>query len=208
MSLLPGTRIGKYVIQRKLAEGGMAEIFLASSFGPAAFEKRVVIKRIRPQFACDATFVDMFISEAKLASRLNHANIVQIFDFDQHEDTLYIAMEYVDGTSLAQAHKRAREVGIELEPALAGQIVLEVARGLSFAHRRTERGQALGLVHRDVTPQNILLSYEGAVKLTDFGIAKSALRISTAGLLKGKYAYMSPEQARGSPLTPGLTSLL
>ncbi len=200
MSLPAGTHIGKYIIQRKLAEGGMAEIFLASSFGPEGFEKQVVIKRIRPTFADDASFVEMFVSEARLVSKLNHANIVQIFDFDRHDDTFYIAMEYVRGKSLAQAHQRARELGVPLAPALAAQIVVEVARGLGFAHRLTDHGQPLGLVHRDVTPQNILLSYEGAVKLTDFGIAKAGTRASTVGMLKGKFAYMSPEQSRGQPV--------
>jgi eukaryotic-like serine/threonine-protein kinase len=200
VSLPAGTHIGKYVVQRKLAEGGMAEIFLASSFGPEGFEKQVIIKRIRPAFADDASFIDMFVSEARLVSRLNHANIVQIFDCDRHENTFYIAMEYIRGKSLAQAHQRARELSVPLVPALAAQIVSEVARGLNFAHRLTERGQPLGLVHRDVTPQNILLSYEGAVKLTDFGIAKAGSRASTVGMLKGKFAYMSPEQSRGEPV--------
>ncbi len=200
MSLPAGTRVGKYVIQRKLAEGGMAEIFLASSFGPEGFEKQIIIKRIRPQFAEDAAFVEMFVSEARLVSRLNHANIVQIFDFDSHEDTFYIAMEYIRGKSLAQAHQRSRELSVPLTPVLAAQVVTEVARGLSFAHRLTEHGQPLGLVHRDVTPQNVLLSYEGAVKLTDFGIAKAGTRASTVGVLKGKFAYMSPEQSRGQPV--------
>ncbi len=200
MSLPAGTHIGKYVVQRKLAEGGMAEIFLASSFGPEGFEKQVIIKRIRPTFADDASFIEMFVSEARLVSKLNHANIVQIFDFDRHENTFYIAMEYIRGRSLAQAHQRARELSVPLVPALAAQMVAEVARGLNFAHRLTERGQPLGLVHRDVTPQNILLSYEGAVKLTDFGIAKAGSRASTVGMLKGKFAYMSPEQSRGEPV--------
>jgi serine/threonine protein kinase len=200
LSLPAGTHIGKYVIQRKLAEGGMAEIFLASSFGPEGFEKQVIIKRIRPAFADDASFVEMFVSEARLVSRLNHANIVQIFDFDRHENTFYIAMEYVRGKSLAQTHQRARELSVPLAPVLAAQIITEVARGLSFAHRLTERGQPLGLVHRDVTPQNVLVSYEGAVKLTDFGIAKAGSRASTVGMLKGKFAYMSPEQSRGEPV--------
>jgi len=200
VSLPAGTRVGKYVIQRKLAEGGMAEIFLASSFGPEGFEKQVIIKRIRPSFAEDPAFVEMFVTEARLVSKLNHSNIVQIFDFDRHENTFYIAMEYVRGKSLAQAHQRALDLSIPLTPALAAEIVSEVARGLSFAHRLTEHGQPLGLVHRDVTPQNILLSYDGAVKLTDFGIAKAGTRASTVGMLKGKFAYMSPEQSRGQPV--------
>jgi serine/threonine-protein kinase len=194
---LAGTQIGKYLVHRKLAEGGMAEIFLASALGPEGFEKRVVIKRIRSGFATDPLFIEMFISEARLASKLNHANIVQIFDFDRHEDSFYIAMEYVRGQSLADATQRATELSVPVHPLLAAQIAAEIARGLSFAHRLTEAGQPLNIVHRDVTPHNVLLSYEGSVKLTDFGIAKSGARASTIGTLKGKFAYMSPEQSRG-----------
>ena len=197
VSLAAGTQIGKFVIQRKLAEGGMAEIFLASSFGPEGFQKQAVIKRIRPSFAEDSTFIEMFVNEARLVSRLNHANIVQIFDFDRHEDTFYITMEYVRGKSLAQAHQRALKLGIPVPPVLCAQIAAEVAKGLGFAHRLTEGGQPLSLVHRDVSPQNILIAYEGAVKLTDFGIAKAGTRVTTVGGLKGKLAYMSPEQSRG-----------
>jgi serine/threonine protein kinase len=197
LTLLAGSQIGKYVVQRKLAEGGMAEILLASSFGPEGFEKQVIIKRIRPGLASDPAFVKMFVSEARLVSQLNHSNIVQIFDFDRHEDTFYIAMEYVRGVSLAQAHERSRERGLPIPSIVAAQIAIEVARGLSFAHRLTENSEPLGIVHRDVTPHNILISYEGSVKLTDFGIAKAGARASTVGMLKGKFAYMSPEQSRG-----------
>jgi serine/threonine protein kinase len=200
LTLLAGSQVGKYVVQRKLAEGGMAEIFVASSFGPEGFEKQVIIKRIRAGLANDPAFIKMFVSEARLVSRLNHANIVQIFDFDRHEDTFYIAMEYVRGVSLAQAHSRARELQVPVPSLVAAQVAIEVARGLSFAHRLTDHGEPLGIVHRDVTPQNILLSYEGAVKLTDFGIAKAGTRASTVGMLKGKFAYMSPEQSRGEPV--------
>ncbi len=200
MSLAPGTPVGRYVIRRKLAEGGMAEIFLAQSHGPEGFEKQVVIKRIRSALADDPSFVQMFIAEARVASRLNHANVVHIFDFDRHEDSYYLAMEYVRGKSLAELHRRARLLARPFPPVLAAQISLEVARGLAYAHRLTEHGQSLGLVHRDVTPHNVLVSYEGAVKLTDFGIAKASNRASTAGMLKGKFAYMAPEQARGEPV--------
>jgi serine/threonine protein kinase len=188
------------VIRRKLAEGGMAEIFLAQSRGPEGFEKQVVIKRIRSALADDPSFVQMFIAEARVASKLNHANVVHIFDFDRHEDSYYLAMEYVRGKSLAELHRRVRNAQEPFPPVLAAQICLEVARGLAYAHRLTEHGQSLGLVHRDVTPHNVLVSYEGAVKLTDFGIAKASNRASTAGMLKGKFAYMAPEQARGEPV--------
>ncbi|MGZ6097155.1 MAG: serine/threonine-protein kinase [Myxococcaceae bacterium] len=200
MSLDPGTPVGRYVIRRKLAEGGMAEIFLAQSHGPEGFEKQVVIKRIRAALADDPSFVQMFIAEARVASKLNHANLVHIFDFDRHEDSYYLAMEYVRGKSLAEVHRRSRSAGQPIPPVLVAQIGLEVARGLGYAHRLNVHGQPVGLVHRDVTPHNVLLSYEGAVKLTDFGIAKASNRASTAGMLKGKFAYMSPEQSRGEPV--------
>jgi serine/threonine-protein kinase len=198
VSLDPGTRVGKYVIRRKLAEGGMAEIYLATFRGPGGFEKEVVIKRIRSFLATDPSFVDMFITEARVASRLNHANLVQIFDFDKHEDTYYLAMEYVRGHSLWDLRERANKMSTGIAPILAAHIAAELARGLHYAHRLTDRtGKPLGLVHRDVTPHNVLLSYDGAVKLTDFGVAKAGSSQSTSGMLKGKFAYMSPEQARG-----------
>src|SRR5215472_17426328 len=175
----------------------MAEIFLAQSHGPEGFEKQVVIKRIRSALADDPSFVQMFIAEARVASKLNHANVVHIFDFDEHEDSYYLAMEYVRGKSLAEVSRRVRTLGKSFPPVLAAQVALEVARGLAYAHRLTEHGQSLGLVHRDVTPHNVLLSFDGAVKLTDFGIAKAEGRATTSGMLKGKFAYMSPEQARG-----------
>jgi serine/threonine-protein kinase len=197
MTLAAGTPIGKYVVRRKLAEGGMAEIYLAAALGPEGFEKDVVIKRVRPGLAGDPDFVRMFIAEARVASRLNHANLVHIFDFDKHEDTYYLAMEYVRGHSLWELRRRCQERGVAIPPMLVAQIGMEVARGLAYAHRLSENGQSLALVHRDVTPHNVLLSFDGAVKLTDFGIAKAGGRATTSGMLKGKFAYMSPEQARG-----------
>jgi serine/threonine-protein kinase len=191
-----GTPIGKYVVKRKLAEGGMAEIYLATAMGPEGFEKEVVIKRVRTFLADDEGFVQMFIAEARLASRLNHANVVQIFDFDKHDDSYYLAMEYVRGCSLWDLRKRCREKGVAVPPVLVAHIGAQVAAGLHYAHRlKSPDGGLMGLVHRDVTPHNVLLSLDGAVKLTDFGIAKAGA--TQSGMLKGKFAYMSPEQARG-----------
>jgi serine/threonine-protein kinase len=178
----------------------MAEIYLATSRGPEGFEKEVVIKRVRSFLASDPGFVQMFIAEARLASRLNHANLVQIFDFDKHEDTYYLAMEYVRGHSLWDVRKKSREQMLSMRPALVAQVGAEVARGLHHAHRLTDKGKPLNLVHRDVTPHNVLLSYDGAVKLTDFGVAKAGNSQTSAGVLKGKFAYMSPEQSRGEPV--------
>ncbi|MFP2963858.1 protein kinase domain-containing protein [Myxococcus sp. 1LA] len=197
MTLEAGTHIGKYVVRRKLAEGGMAEIYLCTARGAEGFEKEVVIKRVRAFLASDPEFVGMFIAEARLASRLNHANVVQIFDFDKHEDTYYLAMEYVRGCSLWELRKRGKELMEPVPPMLVAHIGAEVARGLHYAHRVRVNGQPLDLVHRDVTPHNVLLSFDGAVKLTDFGIAKAGNKLTQPDVLKGKFAYMSPEQARG-----------
>ncbi len=198
MTLEAGTLVGKYVIKRKLAEGGMAEIYLATSTGPEGFEKEVVIKRVRSFLSDDEGFVRMFIAEARLASQLNHANVVQIFDFDKHEDSYYLAMEYVRGCSLWELRKRCREKGVTVPPVLVAHIGAQVAAGLHYAHRlKGADGDSLHLVHRDVTPHNVLLSLDGAVKLTDFGIAKAGNKLTQPGMLKGKFAYMSPEQARG-----------
>ena len=195
--LAPGTEVGRYVIKRKLAEGGMAEIFLASAVGPEGFSKDVVIKVVRSFLARDSQFVQMFIAEARLVSRLNHANVVQIFDFGKHGESFYLAMEYVRGASLWDLRKRCREQGVPFPPTLAAEIGAQVARGLQYAHALSENGQRIGVVHRDVTPHNVLLSFDGAVKLTDFGIAKATTQQTAPGMLKGKFAYMAPEQARG-----------
>jgi serine/threonine-protein kinase len=197
VTLVAGNQIGKYVVRQKLAEGGMAEIYLCTARGPEGFEKEVVIKRVRAYLASDPGFVKMFIAEAQLSSRLNHANVVQIFDFDKHEDTYYLAMELVRGCSLWELRRRCKEQLEPIPPVLVAQIGMEVARGLHYAHRLKVDGEPIHLVHRDVTPQNVLLSFDGAVKLTDFGIAKAGTSFTAPGMLKGKFAYMSPEQARG-----------
>ncbi|MBM4779075.1 MAG: protein kinase [Archangiaceae bacterium] len=195
--LAPGTSIGRYEIKRRLAEGGMAEVYLAQATGPEGFAKDVVIKVVRAFLSSDQQFIDMFINEARLSSRLNHANVVQIFDFGKHEQSYFIAMEYVRGTSLFDLRKRCRDRGIPFPPTLVAEIGAQVARGLQYAHSLSDKGKPLGIVHRDVTPHNVLLSFDGAVKLTDFGIAKASTTHTAPGVLKGKFAYMAPEQARG-----------
>jgi eukaryotic-like serine/threonine-protein kinase len=197
VTLSAGAQIGKYIVRRKLAEGGMAEIYLCTAQGAEGFEKEVVIKQVRAFLASDPGFVEMFIAEARLASRLNHANVVQIFDFEKHEDTYYLAMEYVRGCTLWDLRKQCKELREPMPPVLVAHIGVEVARGLHYAHRLRVNGEPLFLVHRDVTPHNVLLSFDGAVKLTDFGIAKAGNKLTSPGMLKGKFAYMSPEQSRG-----------
>ncbi|NUN13767.1 MAG: serine/threonine protein kinase [Myxococcales bacterium] len=193
---------GKYLLLNKIAVGGMAEIFRAKSLGAEGFEREIVIKRILPSFSADDNFVTMFVDEARLAAKLHHANIVQIFDFDKADGTYYIAMEYIEGTDLRRILERCRQYERHLSPPQAVWIAVEVCKALHYAHTRKHKNEALNLVHRDVSPHNIMVSYNGEVKLTDFGIAKAASR-STAtrvGLVKGKCSYMSPEQARGKPL--------
>ena len=187
----------------------MAEVFRAKSYGVEGFEKVVVIKRILPELAERPDFVTLFVQEAKLAVRLSHANVVQAFDLGLVHGAYYIAMEYVHGADLAQILARAKREGRELPFALSVYLASEVAKGLDYAHRRRdEHGKPLTIVHRDVSPQNILVSFEGEVKVADFGIAKALgapgegdeLEDTQSRRLRGKFAYMSPEQARGEPV--------
>lgn len=198
-------KIGRYEIVRKIATGGMAELFLGKFKGPGGFEKRCAIKRILPQFAADQTFQKMFQNEARVSAMFDHPNVVQVFELGQDEQgQFFIAMELVNGMNLRQLMQLARDAGQTIPPELAGFMMAQALDGLAYAHgfRDPETGEALNLVHRDISPQNILVSYEGAVKLVDFGIVKgSSISGETqAGMLKGKVAYMSPEQASGEPL--------
>lgn len=198
MSTDPPLLFGKYKLLELIARGGMAEVFKAKSYGTDGFEKIVVIKRILPDLAQNQAFVEMCINEAKLAVALSHANIVQVFDLGREEDTYFIVMEYVNGMDFSEVLRRCRRAGIRPPMELCVFIALETARALDYAHRRRDaQMRPLNIVHRDISPQNILLSYEGEVKVTDFGIAKARTSIEETGIIKGKYAYMAPEQARG-----------
>ena len=191
---------GKYQLIRRLAFGGMAEIFLARLHGEGGFSKELVVKRILPQFGEDEDFVRMFIDEAVLAAHINHPNVVQIYDFGSHEGVYFIAMEYIDGIDLRQLLKRARNGRRALHPAEVAAIGEQVAAGLYFAHcAKDAEGRALGLVHRDISPHNIMISRAGDVKIMDFGIAKAHARATktATGTIKGKVAYMAPEHAGG-----------
>ena len=198
-----GEEYGNYLLLEKIAVGGMAELFKAEQRGVQGFQKIVAIKRILPHFSANEDFVTMFIDEAKLAAQLTHPNIVQIFDLGEAGGSYYIAMEYVNGLDLRALLRKAREYGAPFPEQVAAFIVMKVASALDYAHRK--RGfddRELKLVHRDISPQNVILSTEGAVKLVDFGIAKAASKASHTmeGALKGKLLYMSPEQATGQPL--------
>jgi serine/threonine protein kinase/tetratricopeptide (TPR) repeat protein len=209
---------GRYRLLERLGQGGMAEVFKAKSYGVEGFEKILVIKRILPELARSPEFVEMFIHEAKLAVRLSHANIVQVFDLGKaaasegsgagSPDAYYMAMEYVHGLDLATVLGRSRRLQAPLPVQLGVYVASEVAKGLDHAHRRRDdRMRPLGIVHRDISPQNVLLSFEGEVKVTDFGIAKARGLLDTADdeeapseALHGKFGYMSPEQAQGESI--------
>ncbi|HAN32677.1 MAG TPA: hypothetical protein DCQ06_13865 [Myxococcales bacterium] len=193
---------GRYYLTTKIAMGGMAEIFRAKSVGAEGFEKVVVIKRILPHFCEDESFITMFQDEARVAAHLNHANVVQIFDFEQVEGLYYIAMEYVEGEDLKRVLDAGTKEGRPLSIAQAVQVMIEAGQGLDYAHKREVDGKPLNIIHRDISPHNMMVSYNGEVKIMDFGIAKAASRSTKTrvGTVKGKCAYMSPEQARGKPL--------
>jgi serine/threonine-protein kinase len=196
-------RIGKYQLVKKLAVGGMGEVWLARQRGPAGFEKLVVVKTLLKHLKEDQEFVNMFFDEARIAAVLSHPNIAQIYDLGEDQGEYYIAMEYVHGASLRDVLVTALEQGSGMPLALKVRVIADAAAALDFAHQaKTPAGQPLDLIHRDVSPQNILIGMNGAVKLIDFGVAKAANKLvrTATGIIKGKYAYMSPEQAYGKPL--------
>jgi serine/threonine protein kinase len=192
----------RYRVLDKIAHGGMAEIFLALQTGAEGFQKTVVLKRILPALAADPSFVGMLVDEAHIASTLNHSNLVQVLDLGKADNQYFLVLEFVDGWSLEQVRRRAVKARLKFPLPLALYIVSSLCRGLAYVHTRKQDGKALGIVHRDVNPQNVLLSREGEVKLADFGIAKAIGKRekSATGVIKGKFAYMSPEQSIGSEL--------
>jgi serine/threonine-protein kinase len=194
---------GAYTLVRRLAVGGMAEVYIAKTQGLGGFEKTVAIKVIHPRYSEDDHFIQMLVEEAKISVLLTHVNIAHTFDLGCIDHTYYIAMEFIEGVDVYRVLRKAKERERAIPLDLAAYIAAEVCNGLDYAHRkRDENGRPLGIVHRDVSPQNVLLSYAGEVKLVDFGIAKAALRkaATEAGVIKGKYYYMSPEQAWGDPM--------
>ena len=193
---------GRYLLQERIAIGGMAEIFRAKFFGAMGFEKPVVIKRILPQFAADAEFLRMFITEAKLVCHLEHPNIAQVYELGEIDGRYYIAMEHINGIDGRQLWRTLAKRKQRLPGVLALFVVAEFAKGLDYAHRAVgPDNQLLGVVHRDVSPSNILINFRGDVKIGDFGIALVQQESKTqAGVLKGKYGYMSPEQVAGLPV--------
>ncbi|MEL6186345.1 MAG: serine/threonine-protein kinase, partial [Myxococcota bacterium] len=196
-------QLGRYQVIDRIATGGMAEVFLARSVGAMGFQRLVAVKLIHANFTRDQEFVKMFIDEARIAMHLSHRNIVQVFDLDKVNGTYFLAMEYVRGVNLYDLYERIASRHRWIEVPMALFLVAEICKGLHFAHTRSgPDGRPLGIVHRDISPQNVLLSFEGEVKITDFGIATAAERLhqTAAGIVKGKYAYMAPErlQEQGS----------
>jgi TonB family protein len=196
-----GEKFGQYTLLERIAVGGMAEVWKARMRGVEGFQKTVAIKKILPYMTDNADFVAMFIDEAKLAAQLSHPNIIHIYDLGKIGSDFYIAMEYVEGKDLRSLLNAARQQSLPLPLGLALLIGVRVASGLAYAHRKRDfEGREMALVHRDVSPQNVLISYDGDVKLCDFGIAKAVSKAGETqmGALKGKLQYMSPEQARGN----------
>ena len=203
MSAFHPQQFGRYFLVDKIAVGGMAEVFKAKSYSEAGFEKLLVIKRILDHLSDNSDFVEMFIDEAKLSVELQHANIVQIYDFGRYGDNYYIAMECVEGKDIKGILRKLAQLRKVMPRELALLIAHEMCKGLDHAHKKANHaGEPLHIVHRDISPSNIIVSYSGEVKVADFGIAKaeSSAYDTRDGVLKGKYEYMSPEQASGQSI--------
>ncbi len=196
-------KVGRYEVLTHLATGGMAQIYLARQTGLGAFERHVVLKTILRERATDQRFVTMFLDEAKLAATLNHQNIAQVYEVDQADGAYFMAMEYVHGENARAILETTLRRGWTIPLELAVMIISGAAAGLHHAHeRKGKNGQPLNIVHRDVSPANIMVGYDGSVKVLDFGIAKAEERATktVGGTIKGKYGYMSPEQCKGKPI--------
>jgi len=194
-------RMGPYFLRRKVARGGMAELFLADYVREDGFRRKVAVKRILPHLVENPDFVKMFTREARVAAVLQHPNVVQIFDYGKLENAYFIAMEYIDGKNLGEVLSTLKQ-GLPVDHAIF--IISEICKGLDYSHTKRDdnTGEPLNIVHRDISPQNLLISYRGEVKISDFGISKarSEPSLTQAGVIKGKLAYLSPEQALGEPV--------
>jgi len=194
-------QFGKYALIRKIGTGGMAEVFLARTTVAQGLNKTLVIKKIHSAYARSNQFAAMFKDEANIALGLNHPNVIQVFDYGVVGDTYFLAMEHVEGLDLLRLLQEAAKARQRIPYGLSTYIVQQLSKGLDYAHRKTDEfGQPLGIVHRDISPQNILLSWDGNVKIVDFGIARARDVHEEKGVIKGKFAYMSPEQGRGEPV--------
>src|SRR5258708_4659464 len=200
-ALQPGFRLDRYELLCPMASGGMAVVWLARMRGKRGFEKLFAVKTIKTELIHDVRFQEMFLDEARIASGIRHPNVAQILDLGEQADVLYIVMEWVDGESLAKIRRLSAKRGIAIPLGIALRVIADACSGLHAAHQLNDvRGKNLGIVHRDVSPQNILLSEAGSVRLMDFGIAKATKRgagDTRSGIIKGKIHYMAPEQAAG-----------
>jgi serine/threonine protein kinase len=198
-------QFGQYTLVRPIALGGMAEVWLAKLDGPVGFQKKVALKRMTGTISENPQFVSMFLDEARLMSSLTHPNICQVYELGQKEESFYVAMEFIDGQTVQHIMRAVVRAQAKVPLPLAVKIIRDAADALQYAHTKTgEDGQPLRIIHRDVSPQNLMVTYEGVPKLLDFGIAKAATRSNSTevGQLKGKLSYMPPEQARGEALDP------
>jgi len=196
-------RLGRFELLMEISHGGMATLYLARMSGPQSFEKLVAVKRIHDHLAKERQFVEMFFDEARIAARIEHPNVASIFDLGEMDGIFYLAMEYVHGENLKDVIRESIRQHIAIPWTIIVTIVAEAARGLHAAHElKNSEGRLLGVVHRDVSPQNIVVSYDGHVKVIDFGVAYAAERVTHTeeGSVKGKLAYMSPEQVAGEPV--------
>ncbi|MDZ4696402.1 MAG: serine/threonine-protein kinase [Deltaproteobacteria bacterium] len=198
-------RFGRYVLLEKIGVGGMAEVFRAVAPGTGGFRRVLVLKRILPAMSRDARFVEMFIDEAKISALISHPNVVQVFEFGQIEGSHFLAMEYVHGRNLSAVMAKLADLGRTSPPDVIAEIIRQAALGLNHAHSMTgAEGKTLGIIHRDVTPANLMLGFNGAVKVLDFGIARAAEEVketrTQAGSVKGKVAYLAPEQINRQPV--------
>jgi len=201
-----GKQFGRYLLLDCIGRGGMAEVFHAVMQGPSGFQRRFVIKRIRKEKADSREFVDMFINEARISALLDHPNIVQVYDFGEEQGDYFLAMEYLRGKDLRALMSTVRSQGMQLGLDIACHVAKNVAQGLNYAHRLQSGGRPLGIVHRDVTPSNIMTLRTGGIKLLDFGIARAAMRSRSltpaGGMIKGKLSYLAPEQIKGGATDP------
>ncbi|RKH36192.1 serine/threonine protein kinase, partial [Corallococcus llansteffanensis] len=205
MSAAPPSSLifGRYAVLRRLAVGGMGEIFLARQVGVSGFERPVILKSLLPDLLEHEGSVEMFLDEARVAAHLNHPNVVSLYEVGAWQGTFYIAMEYIEGENLGRLARAAQRAGTTLPHRVCAQLIRDAALGLDHAHHaRDSQGASLELVHRDISPQNIMVRLDGVTKVVDFGVAKATIRASRTrtGVLKGKLRYMSPEQVRNEPV--------
>jgi eukaryotic-like serine/threonine-protein kinase len=198
-------RFGRYILVDRLGAGGMAEVFRALVLGPEQFQRVVVVKRILPKYSASPAFIQMFIDEARLCGRLSHPNIIQVYEFGTQDQQYFITMEYVEGRSLVNMLQRLCEREERMPSTVAAEIARQVCRGLAYAHTLTaEDGKPLGIIHRDLSPGNVIVAHSGSVKVLDFGIARveNRFRVGTTnpGCVKGKFSYLAPEQLTSKPI--------